>query len=207
MIPIIVGGTGLYIKSVLYDYNFEESFRDKELVEEYSKFSNEELHQMLVECDFESSKEIHPNNRKRVIQAIIRSSKNKVSENKNKDVPIYDFVIIGLSTERSKLYEMINHRVDKMMEDGLLDEVKALYDAGIHSNSVNSIGYKELYSYFMHEMSLEEAVNKIKQHSRNLAKRQYTFFKNQFQVEWIDVNFEDFDQTIKKAIDIIERTR
>lgn len=203
MTPLIVGGTGLYIKSVLYDYNFEDTKRDDDLEKLYQEFSNEELHNVLKEKDYEASLSIHMNNRKRVLQAISRSEKNKVSENKNKDIPIYDFKIIGLTLERDKLYEIINDRVDKMIEDGLLYEVRELFNDGIDSNSVSAIGYKELYKYFRAEYTLEEATDKIKQHSRNLAKKQFTFFNNQFDVNWITVDLENFENTIKKAIDII----
>ncbi|MBN2605521.1 MAG: tRNA (adenosine(37)-N6)-dimethylallyltransferase MiaA [Bacilli bacterium] len=205
--PLIVGGTGLYIKSVLYDYNFVDTLRNQELVKVYEKYQSDELHKLLMELDYESSLEIHPNNRKRVIQAIIRADKNKVSENKNKDVPLYDFLIIGLTTDRNILYEIINKRVDRMFEEGLLEEVRALYEQGVHSNSVNSIGYKELYSFFDGEISFQDAVDKIKQHSRNLAKRQYTFFNNQLPVKWINVDFENFDNTIEEVITLIESNR
>ena len=205
LMPLIVGGTGLYIKSVLYDYNFENSGRDHSLEHIYQDFSNEELHQVLIEKDYESSLLIHPNNRKRVMQAISRSSVSKVSENKNKDVPLYDFVVIGLTMEREKLYELINKRVDKMLEQGLLEEVKGLFDKGIKSNSVTSIGYKELYKYLSGEYKFDFAVEKIKQHSRNLAKKQYTFFNNQFDVNWIHVDVQNFNKTIDEAIKIIDK--
>ncbi len=205
LMPIIVGGTGLYIKSVLYDYNFENADRDHSLELIYQSFSNEELHQVLVEKDYESSLLIHPNNRKRVLQAISRSSSNKISNNINKDIPMYDFCIIGLTLERELLYPLINQRVDKMIEEGLVAEVKALYSQGVNSNSVKSIGYKELYSYFNNECTLAEAIIKIKQHSRNLAKRQYTFFNNQFATNWITVDIDNFDNTINNAINIIEK--
>lgn len=203
--PIIVGGTGLYIKSVLYDYNFSQSARNKELEKTYQDLSNEELHKILVDKDLESSLLIHPNNRKRVLQAITRSESNKVSLNKNKDHALYDFKIIGLTTKREVLYEIINNRVDKMIKDGLIEEVKSLFDRGIHSNSVSAIGYKELYAYFNNELSLEEAVSLIKQHSRNLAKKQITFFNNQFDVKWINVDFDDFQKTINDALTILSK--
>ena len=202
--PIIVGGTGLYIKSVLYDYNFTDTKRDPEIEEKYENLSNKELHDILKEKDFESSKNIHMNNRKRVLQAISRSFSNKVSENKNKDVKLYDFTLVGLTLEREKLYNLINKRVEKMIEDGLIDEVKNLYDQGIQSNSVKAIGYKELYKYFEGEWTLEEAIKKIKQHSRNLAKKQFTFFSNQFDCNWIEVDVDNFDKTIQKAIEITD---
>lgn len=204
LIPLIVGGTGLYIKSALYDYDFSESKRDPNIEDKFKEYTNKELHDILVEKDYDSSIKIHMNNRKRVLQAISRSNSNKVSENKNKDVKMYDFTLIGLTLEREKLYELINLRVDKMFQDGLVDEVKALYDKEIQSNSVKAIGYKELYKYFDHKWTLEEAKDKIKQHSRNLAKKQFTFFSNQFDCNWISVDVNDFDSTIQKAIDIID---
>jgi len=203
--PIIVGGTGLYIKSALYDYNFTNTSRDDSLIEKCKDISNEILHSILEEKDYESSLVIHPNNRKRVLQAISRATTNKVSDNKNKNVPLYDAIFIGLHMERNELYELINKRVDKMIQNGLLKEVVHLHKEGINSNSVNSIGYKELYKYLDGEYEFDFAVDKIKQHSRNLAKKQYTFFNNQFGVNWIDVDIHNFDKTIDKAIEIIEK--
>lgn len=203
MTPLIVGGTGLYIKSVLYDYNFKNTYRDKSLEDQYIDLSNEELHKILQEKDKESSEKIHMNNRKRVLQAILRSGTNKVSENKNKDKKLYDFTLIGLTLEREQLYERINRRVDIMIEEGLIEEVKALYDKGITSNSVQAIGYKELYKYFDGEWTMDEAINKIKQHSRNLAKKQFTFFNNQFDCNWVNVNLDNFDETYKEVLKIV----
>ena len=203
--PLIVGGTGLYIKSVLYDYNFSNSSRDKSLDELYKDLSNEELHNILKEKDYESSLNIHMNNRKRVLQAISRSKDNKVSDNKNKDIALYDFKIIGLTLNREELYEIINNRVDLMIKEGLIKEVKDLYDKGIKSNSVSAIGYKELYTHFDGEYTLEEAIDKIKQHSRNLAKKQLTFFNNQFDVNWINVDLDNFENTIKKTLNILDK--
>ena len=203
--PLIVGGTGLYIKSALYDYNFENTIRDDSITLKYKDLTNEELHVVLQKKDYESSLLIHQNNRKRVLQAITRSTDNKVSDNKNKNIPIYNFLVIGLTMERSLLYSLINQRVDTMINQGLLEEVKHLKALGITSNSINSIGYKELYKYLEGEYEIDFAIDKIKQHSRNLAKKQYTFFNNQFDVNWIDVDINDFDNTIKKAIEIIEK--
>lgn len=205
LMPIIVGGTGLYIKSALYDYNFKNASRDNSLDILYKDYSNEELHKVLAKKDYKSSLNIHPNNRKRVLQAISRSTSNKISENKNKDIPLYDFIVIGLTMERELLYPLINKRVDKMINLGLLSEVKGLVKRGITSNSVNSIGYKELIKYLAGEYEFDYAVDKIKQHSRNLAKKQYTFFNNQFDVNWINVDIENFDKTIEQAINIIEQ--
>lgn len=204
LVPIIAGGTGLYVKSVLYNYNFKDTLRDKQSEEQYKDYSNIELHDILKEKDIESAEKIHPNNRKRVLQAIHRSSINKVSENKSKDQKVMDFKIVGLTLPREQLYDIINHRVDKMIDDGLVEEVKKLYDKNIRSNSITAIGYKELYKYFDGEWTLEEAISKIKQHSRNLAKKQFTFFNNQFDIKWIESDINDFNNTIKQAIEYFE---
>ncbi len=205
LMPIIVGGTGFYIKSVLYDYNFENTNRNPELKTVYKDYSNEELHKVLAEKDYESSIKIHPNNRKRVLQAISRSEQNKMSENKNKDVPLYDFKVIGLTMERGQLYKLINKRVDKMVRQGLLKEVKTLLYQGVKPIDLEGIGYKEIAKYLAGEWEYDYAVDKIKQHSRNLAKRQYTFFNNQFEVNWLQVNPRRFNKTIEEAIEIIEK--
>ncbi len=203
MVPIIAGGTGLYIKSVLYDYNFNETKRDHSLETKYENLNNIELHDILKEKDYESSIKIHPNNRKRVLQAISRSKMNKVSANNNKDNKVMDFKIIGLTLERELLYDLINKRVDQMVLEGLIEEVKALYDKGIRTNSVTAIGYKELYRHFNGECTKEESIDKIKQHSRNLAKKQFTFFNNQFDISWIKSDLKNFNNTISEAIKIL----
>jgi tRNA dimethylallyltransferase len=203
-LPIIVGGTGLYIKSVLYDYNFDDAKRDPSLEKKYNDLDNQALHQLLIAKDPLQAEKIHPNNRKRVLQALSRSGKNKMSNHTNKDEKIYDSIVIGLTMERSKLYERINNRVDKMIEDGLIDEVKSLYSEGYSGYAMDAIGYKELFQYFAGNHSLEKAIELIKQHSRNLAKKQYTFFNNQMDVNWITVDPSDFEQVIETAKGLID---
>lgn len=204
ILPLIVGGTGLYIKSVLYDYNFKQTKRDPEFQEQYQSYSNETLHQLLTTKDPDAATKIHPNNRKRVLQAIQRSATNKVSDNTNKDVPVYDFIIIGLRLDRKLLYPLLDKRVDEMIENGLEEEVRSLYDKGITGTAVQAIGYKELYRYFEGQITKEEAIEDIKLHTRRLAKKQYTFFRNQFPVKWVDVNLENFQTTIDEVIHLIE---
>ena len=203
-LPLIVGGTGLYIKSVLFDYNFTDTRRDPEEEQKYDHLDNQQLHELLQERDPKAAQSIHPNNRKRVLHAITRSDKNMVSANTNKDVPVYDFVILGLTMERQKLYRMLDERVDAMLQDGLIDEVRGLYDRGVRTNATKSISYRELYRHFDGEWTLEHAIAKIKQHNRNLARKQYTFFRNQFPIRWLQVDADDFDQTIDRAIAIVE---
>lgn len=193
---ILVGGTGLYIKAGLYNYEFEEeSYED---INTYEGYTNEELYKMVKEIDPET--EIHINNRKRLIRRL-----NKKTEGKDKNTLLYDAIFIGLTTSRETLYERINLRVDKMVQDGLLEEVKSLYDRNIKSKSImTGIGYKELYEYFDGTISLEEALELIKQRSRKYAKRQYTWFNNQMDIKWFDVDFKDFNNTINEVVDYIE---
>ena len=193
-IPIICGGTGFYIKAALYDYNFTLDKRD----DKYANLSNEEIYKKLVELNDPELPDI--NNRKRLLRHLeLKLSNNELTYNKN--VPLYGTLIIGLTMDREKLYHRIDERVDKMISNGLIDEVKSLYDKGIRGNSVNSIGYRELYDAFDNNTSLMDAVNLIKQHSRNFAKRQYTWFKNQMDTKWIDIDKDDPFEKAKELID------
>ena len=206
-LPIIVGGTGLYIKSVLYDYEFAGESESKEVDEaKYGHLSNEELHAKLATVDEAGAKDIHPNNRKRVIRAleIYETSGVKKSEmiEKQEHKMIYDACLIGLTDDRTVLYDRINKRVDVMYETGLVEEVKALFDQGIpaESQSIRAIGYKELYDYFKGFISLEESKELIKRNSRRYAKRQYTWFNNQMDVTWFKVDVKHFDHTIQEVL-------
>ena len=191
---IIVGGTGLYIKAGLYDYEFaEEKFN-----ETYDTLTNEELYYRVKEKYPDI--DIHVNNRKRLVRAL-----NKGIESHKGNNLLYNAIFIGLTTNRETLYERINLRVDKMFEEGLLEEVKALYDKGIDSKSINTgIGYKELYEYFKGNISLEEAKELIKQRSRKYAKRQYTWFNNQMDIKWFDVNFNNFNETVLEVSNYVD---
>ena len=210
-LPIIVGGTGLYIKSVLYDYEFAGESESKEVDEmKYGHLSNEELYARLAEIDEAGAKAIHPNNRKRVIRAleIYETSGIKKSEmiEKQEHKLIYDVCLIGLTDDRKVLYDRINKRVDKMYETGLVEEVEVLFKQGIPSDaqSIRAIGYKELYDYFNGLISLEESKELIKRNSRRYAKRQYTWFNNQMDVVWFDVDVKHFDVTIQEVLNYIQ---
>ena len=210
-LPIIVGGTGLYIKSVLYDYEFAGESESKEVDEaKYGHLSNEELHAKLATVDEAGAKDIHPNNRKRVIRAleIYETSGVKKSEmiEKQEHKMIYDACLIGLTDDRTVLYDRINKRVDTMYETGLVEEVKALFDQGIpaESQSIRAIGYKELYDYFKGFISLEESKELIKRNSRRYAKRQYTWFNNQMDVTWFKVDVQHFDKTVKEVLTYVQ---
>lgn len=210
-LPIIVGGTGLYIKSVLYDYEFAGESESKEVDEaKYGHLSNEELHAKLATVDEAGAKDIHPNNRKRVIRAleIYETSGVKKSEmiEKQEHKMIYDACLIGLTDDRTVLYDRINKRVDVMYETGLVEEVKALFDEGIpaESQSIRAIGYKELYDYFKGFISLEESKELIKRNSRRYAKRQYTWFNNQMDVTWFKVDVQHFDKTVQEVLTYVQ---
>lgn len=196
-IPILVGGSGLYIKSALYDYNFnQEEFHD-----EFNNLSNQEI---LEQIKLDHDTDIHINNRKRLVRELNKIKNNSVSLN-NKDKIIYDSIIIGLTCERNNLYNIIDKRVDNMIKDGLVEEVKDLYDKKVNSKAImTAIGYKELYKYFNNELSLKESINLIKKNSRNFAKRQYTFYNNQMNVHWIVSNFNCFDSTINETYNYIK---
>lgn len=188
---IIVGGSGLYLKAALYDYEFN----DGTTYNNYDELSNEEIYNKIK--DYDSSIDIHPNNRVRLVRTL-----NKIDNNeelgKNKSKLLYNIKTIGLTTERDILYERINLRVDKMMEEGLLEEVESLKDYYNKSRVLNTaIGYKEFYDYFYNKKDLYTVINEIKQNSRRYAKRQYTFFNHQMDVNWFNVNFNNFDETIK----------
>lgn len=194
---IICGGTGLYIQSVIYDYNFLASKRDSEFEEQFKNYSNDELYDYLVSLDSSINQEkIHKNNRKRVLRAIeIIKETNKINEpqefKKNK---IYDFYIVYLNVgDRKVLYDRINKRVDLMFEEGLYDEVYNLYKDGI---TPHAIGYKELVPVFEGVCSLDSAIEDIKKNSRHLAKRQITWFKNQLDTHLYEVNLDNIDSTI-----------
>ncbi|EEM15949.1 MULTISPECIES: tRNA (adenosine(37)-N6)-dimethylallyltransferase MiaA [Bacillus] len=195
-LPIIVGGTGLYIQSVLYDYQFTDEAGDPVYREELEKLATEHgveyVHEKLREVDPESASRIHMNNVRRVIRAleIFHTTGQKMSDQleKQENELLYDVSLIGLTMDRGMLYDRINLRVDLMVKQGLLQEVKDLYENGVRDcQSIQAIGYKELYNYFEGHVSLEEAIMQLKTNSRRYAKRQLTWFRNKMDVTWFDV--------------------
>lgn len=199
-VPILVGGTGLYINATLYDYKFEDKAN-----EEYEGVSNDELYKMLLEVDPNTN--IHLNNRVRVISALNYYKANgKPYSEKEKDFKLlYDTIFIGLTTDREILYYKINKRVDKMVQLGLVNEAKEIYDLGIRSKAVMTpIGPKELFDYFDGKISLEEAIDLIKSKSRKYAKRQYTWFRNQMKLKWFETNYDNFSKTEEEVLKYIK---
>ena len=196
---IIVGGTGLYIKAALYDYQFKTEYD----LNDYANLTNEEIFDKIKKYD--NCCDIHINNRKRLVRLLNKYENNLMTE-KNGNSPLYDFILIGLTTDRKTLYEKINSRVDIMVEEGLIEEAKSLYDKHIYTKAIQTaIGYKELYPYFDNKYSLEDSLELIKKNSRHYAKRQYTFFNNQFDnINWIETNYDDFSKTVSQAITVID---
>ena len=192
---IIVGGTGLYIKALLYDYDFKKI----EKFDNYEKYTNDELYELVLSKDKNTT--IHKNNRKRMIMFLNRGSN---SNGKNKK--LYDFVTIGLTTNRDNLYNIIDKRVDNMVSDGIVEEARCLYTKYPNSRILKSaIGYKELINYFFFVLSLNEAIDNIKKNSRRYAKRQYTFFNNQMDVNWFMVDYSCFENTIKDVLKFLNK--
>lgn len=190
--PIICGGTGLYIKSMLYDYTFQDEKKDDEFVAYLNSRSNDELYGLLKLIDPKSCEKIHPNNKQRLVRCLTMAHHGEIKsekEAKQNHEMIYDAYIIGLTMPREQLYERINLRVDMMMEEGLLAEIKGIVDNNPHAwqlQSFQGIGYKEWQDYFQGNKTVEEVVEVIKKDSRNFAKRQYTWFNNQMDVTWYD---------------------
>lgn len=218
-IPILVGGTGFYIQSVIYDIDFnnedDNSSVRKKLEEEYDAFGADFMHEKLKKIDIVSAQNIHKNNKKRIIRAIEYflinnepiSSHNEVQREKKSP---YDYRFFVLNPPRDILYERINKRVDIMVENGLVDEVKKLREMGLSTENISmqGIGYKEIIEYLDGEVSLETAIENIKQNTRHMAKRQVTWFKREKDVIYVDpFSFESNDKIVDYMIEKINTER
>ena len=192
--PILLGGTGLYIKAALYDYKFNlETTKG-----DYSKYTKEELYNMLLKLDPDTT--IHINNRKRVERRLDYIKNNHTTETNKTDKLLYDAIFIGLTIDRDILYDRINKRVDIMIKNGLVEEAKRIYDSNIRTKAVlTPIGYKELFLFFDSAISLNEAIELIKQRSRRYAKRQYTWFNNQMNITWFTNPKDVYDYIEKRC--------
>ncbi|REJ30343.1 tRNA (adenosine(37)-N6)-dimethylallyltransferase MiaA [Caldibacillus debilis] len=211
-LPMIVGGTGLYIQSVLYDYRFSGKGNTgglrKELQERLRREGTEKLYRELSGIDPDSAIKIHPNDGRRIIRAleIYYSTGVTLTEHlrKQRNELRYDAAIVGLTMDRERLYRRIDERVDRMIEAGLLEEARRFYDRGLRGcQSIQAIGYKELYAYFDGTLSLAEAIALLKKNTRNYAKRQYTWFKNKMDVQWFDVEAYPYGVLIEKITEHI----
>lgn len=194
-LPIIVGGTGLYVKAALYDYNFaNEEIPNKEVEELYKDKSNDELYEMLINVDPESCKTIHKNNRRRVLRALaIYNATGKTKSeiiNEQKHEQLYDSIIIALDLEKQIINDKIDKRIEEMFEEGLIEEIKTNKTT---STASKAIGYKEVTSYLNNEISLQEAKDLMKIHTHQYAKRQRTWFKHQLPVNFVNNDENAFD--------------
>jgi tRNA dimethylallyltransferase len=208
-IPMIAGGTGLYIQSVIFDYQFTDAPGDVEyrtvLEQKVKDKGIGPLYELLQSIDPEAAKNIHPNNTRRVIRAleifhVTGKTMTCYQESQSSEL-LYDIALIGLTMEREKLYDRINKRVDLMIDAGLIEEVRSLYESGVHGvQSVQAIGYKEIYEYLDGKISIDSAIGNLKQNSRRYAKRQLTWFRNKMEVNWFDMTDEKDHRKIIEEI-------
>lgn len=218
-VPILVGGTGFYIQSVIYDIDFDTQDDNgdirKALEEEYDKMGADFMYEKLKNIDSVSAENIHKNNKKRIIRAIeyflinnaLISAHNE--SQRQKDSP-YDFRFFVLNPPRDILYDRINQRVDKMVDEGLVEEVKDLKNAGLSSANISmqGIGYKEILEYLNRVTTLEEAIDNIKQNTRHMAKRQVTWFKREKDVIYINpFEFENNEKIVDYMVEKIDMER
>lgn len=192
---IIVGGSGLYLSALLYDYKYK---KQKEI--DLSKYSNEELYEKVIKNNPEAN--IDQFNRRRLENYLKTGNVNA-----EKPKLLYDALFIGLTTDRNFLYNKIDTRVDEMLKNGLINEVKKLYTINPNSRILNSaIGYKEVIKYLNNEISLDECINLIKKNSRHYAKRQYTWFNNKMNIKWFNTNYNNFNLTTDEVVNYIENS-
>lgn len=207
-LPFLVGGTGLYINSLIYNLDFTETEPDYEYRDELKEILEENgsefLYEKLQDQDRDMAEKIHKNNGQRIIRALeILKSGNKKGDNFREENKDYNLIYIGLNMDRAKLYEKINQRVDKMIDLGLVDEVKNLLDEGLDKNSqsLKAIGYKEVISYLDGEIDFYEMVDLIKKNSRHYAKRQLTWFRRDKRIKWFDRESDTILSDIENYID------
>ena len=205
-LPIIVGGTGLYIQSLLEDYSLggkKEKNNVRKIYSEYVQAHGKEaLWRILEEKDPIAAQIIHSNNTRKIIRALEvfeNTGKSIIHADGTDGLDLYQAKIIGLTTEREMLYQRINQRVESMIKKGLLDEAKLLYDNYSDAQAAQGIGYKEFFAYFDGEISLDVAVELVQKHSRNYAKRQMTWFRNRMNTQWVDsLNHSSIDRIINE---------
>ncbi len=213
--PVIVGGTGFYIDSLINNYNYSQTIKNDEIREKYFKLAeekgNEFVYNVLMEKDKESAQKLHFNDIKRVVRALevfevtgkTKSELNKENALRHSQSDLKP-LIIGLNMPRELLYSRINLRTDIMINNGLIKEVRKLYNSGYSADlqSIKSIGYKELYDYFENKKTLEEVTGEIKQATRNYAKRQITWFKRNKDAIWFDVSKQGTDEIVNNIISL-----
>lgn len=206
-VPFLVGGSGLYLNAVLYDYDLSASSRNEEFAQQFAHVSDDDLHKQLQEVDPLAACKIPRNNRRRVLRAleIAMSETKKISTNITKNSPIYDCLLICFNTERSKLYERINNRVEAMFAAGWIKECQDLIADGIELSQIKDIGYQEIGKYLQGVLTLEKTKAMIKQKTRNYAKRQLTWFRNKMECQFITIDYENREDNIKQTSEMINQ--
>lgn len=205
-LPIVVGGSGLYIASILGNYNLNVPSRNPEFEKEFAHLDNLSLHQELAKINKAKADVIHPNNRRRVLRAIEIESTNQTSHDNPVILP-YDAFVVCLTCDRNILYERINHRVEEMFSNGWILEVESLIRKNIDVAKLQEIGYKEINEYLKGKGSLEQFKEIIKQKTRNYAKRQMTWFKNKLNGTLVEVNYGDLESTTNQIYALIHDFR
>lgn len=214
-IPIIAGGTGLYVQSVLYDFRFTEEASDLEvrarLEQELEERGADYLYEKLVAQDPTGAEKIHPNNHRRIVRALeiieVTGKTKGAHEQNTGDKPLFNHLLIGLDMDREVLYERIDRRCDIMMDQGFLEEAEALWQTGVRdTQSVQAIGYRELHLYLEDKITLEDAIALIKKGTRNYAKRQMTYFRNKLDVTWVDAE-QGTEENLKEISVILKGLR
>jgi tRNA dimethylallyltransferase len=208
-IPILVGGTGLYIQATLYDFNFSEQKKDPAIIERLEREMAEKgslyMYERLRSIDPQQAERVHPNNVRRVIRALeLYETTGQVMSEYHEEQPVespFRPILIGLEMDRDLLYERINRRVDSMVEEGLVNEVKRLYDQGFQDEqSMKAIGYKELIPYLEGFCEWNDAIELLKRNSRRYAKRQYTYFKNKMDIQWYEINLSNYEDKFETIL-------
>lgn len=207
-LPMLVGGTGLYVEAITHGYDMPRVPEQREIRRQYQQLAEEEgtlaLHQRLREVDPITADKLHPNDQRRIIRAleVYHATGKPFSEQKGKQTSPYHLLWIGLTMPREHLYERINLRVDQMIKDGLVEEVRHLKEKGFHRGltSMQAIGYKEIMSYLEGEMTLDEAIDLIKRGTRKFAKRQLSWFRRLPEIHWFDVTKEEVFAEIQRLV-------
>ena len=203
-LPIIVGGTGHYIKALIdgYEFNEEDALLIEEKTKEYESYDSSILYEKLLKLD--PTNDVHPNNRQRVIRQLVKKTMPKQEKKAYTKENDYVTFVLGLTTDRSVIYERINQRVLKMFEAGLEEEVKKLSKNGLSKTASQAIGYKEFLPYLKGEASIDSVVERVQAHSRQYAKRQLTYFRNQLDVNWYDIATSDTDIIYKDIYQFLQ---
>lgn len=202
---ILVGGSGLYLQAVIYDYLFHGEKRDQPFEQSYDELSNQELYLLLEMKNPTLASTVHPNNRRRLLRSLQIAMDVSSSQTEQGKLLYYPQVyVVGLNIPREDLYNRINLRVDEMVKQGLFDEVLKFYNQGITGQSVQAIGYKEIYDYYDGNCNYEETIERIKQASRRYAKRQLTWFKNKMDAHWFDPSKQSINEIASEIINQIK---